>query len=320
MMSLSMSRRNLLVLVSAFSVLGCIAAAQSQESTGQLTPGRQRLLIKSTRDGSLQPAYVIVPPGYNAGGPAVPLVVSLHTWNFTLEQRFPAFETGTTSRNWIYLFPDFRGVDDHPEACGSDLAQQDVLDAVAWTRAHLKIDEKRIYLYGWSGGGHMALLMASRQPDLWAAVSAWAGITDMAAYHRERAQDRPPMTSDQLDACMGGAPGASAAVDAQYSVRSPIRNLARASNVPIDIWNGVDDSDVAPTHALIAFNRLAAATGAPAVSPQDIAKTAQVSDAALGRDIFLRRTAGPSRVTIYKGGHETIPAPTFEWFEKHVKP
>ena len=43
-------------------------------------------------------------------------------------------------------------------------------------------------------------------------------------------------------------------------------------------------------------------------------------DAKLGRDIFLRRMAGPSRITIYQGGHETIAAPTFEWFEKHVKP
>jgi len=283
-------------------------------------------------DKTLQPSYIIVPPNYNPNGAPIPMVVALHSWSFTLEQRHTEFETETTSRGWIYLFPNFRGVDDHPEACGSELAQQDVLDAVAWARAHYKIDEKRIYLWGWSGGGHMALQMATRQPDLWAAVSAWAGITDMAAYYREYLQEQPPITTRQLSACMGGAPGSSAAVDTQYSLRSPITNLARASKIPMDIWNGNNDTDVSPTHALLASNRLAEATNSVKVSADEIAQLARrngrldrpqasdtVMDASLGREVFLRRTAGPSRVTIYSGGHETHAAPTFQWFENHRK-
>ena len=324
--------RQLLMLAGALVLASCGATAQNTETPGQPPPGRQVVQIRSTRDGTLQPAYVIVPPESSPGGPAAPLVVALHTWNSTLEQHFQELEAGTTRRNWIYLFPNFRGVDNHPEACGSLIAQQDILDAVAWTRSHLKVDDRRIYLYGWSGGGHMALLMAARQPELWAAVSAWAGITDMAAYYRERLQDKPPMTTDQLEACMGGAPGANAAVDGQYASRSPITNLARAVKVPIDIWNGREDSDVSPTHALLAFNRLAAATGARQVSAEEISQLTrpgghldhpqpddQRADPNVGRDMFLRRTAGPARVTIYKGGHEAMAEPTFEWFEKHVK-
>jgi len=324
----------LVVIAAALGLLGiCTAHAQNAETAGSPPPGRNLVQVRSTRDGTLQPAYLLVPPGLSAGAPAPPLVVALHTWNFTLEQRFTELEAGTARRNWIYLFPNFRGVDDHPEACGSQIAQQDILDAVSWTQSHLKIDAKRIYLYGWSGGGHMALLMAARQPELWAAVSAWAGITDMAAYYRERLQDTPPMTTNQLEACMRGAPGASADVDAQYAARSPITSLARAAKVPIDIWNGRDDNDVSPTHALLAFNRLADAAGARRVSNEEIAQLTrqngrldrpqpndQLPDPAVGRDIFLRRTAGPTRVTIYKGSHEAMAAPTFEWFEKHVKP
>jgi dipeptidyl aminopeptidase/acylaminoacyl peptidase len=323
-----MRTRSLQILILGL-LTACIGTAQEQETATAPALGRQRITIRSTRDGSLQPSYIIVPPGYNPNGPAVPMVVALHTWNYTLEQRHQEFETGATQRNWIYLFPNFRGVDDHPEACGSDLAQQDVIDAVAWTRTHMKIDDKRIYLWGWSGGGHMALLMASRQPELWTAVSAWAGITDMAAYYRE--QD--PGTDSQLRGCMGDAPGASAAVDAQYTARSPITNIARASSTPIDIWNGRDDSDVSPTHAIQAFNRLAAATGSSLISREEATQLTrpnghlnrpqlsdQTIDTKLGREIFLRRTAGRSRITIYKGSHETIAAPTFEWFEKNVKP
>jgi dipeptidyl aminopeptidase/acylaminoacyl peptidase len=330
---MTLLKRSLILACFMTAMCGCFGMAQNRETTETPGPGRQQIFIRSTRDDSIQPSYIIVPPDYKASGPAIPMVVALHTWSFTLEQRFQEFESGTTRRNWIYLFPNFRGIDDHPEACGSELAQQDVLDAVQWTRSHLNIDEKRIYLWGWSGGGHMALLMASRQPDLWTAVSAWAGITDMAAYYRERLQDRPPLTTDQLRACIGGVPGANATVDTQYSVRSPVNSLARAAKVPIEIWNGRDDGDVSFTHALQAFNRLAVAAGSAPVSTDEIAQLArpnghldrpqssdQVSDANLGREIYLRRTAGPSRVTIYRGGHETIAAPTFDWFEKHVKP
>src|SRR5437870_6673788 len=123
----------------------CIGTAQERETTTAPAQGRQRVMIRSKRDGSLQPSYIIVPPGYNPNGPAVPLFVALHTWSYTLEQRHPKFETGATQRNWIYLFPNFRGVDDHAEACGSELAQQDAVDAVVWTRAHMTIDDTRIY-------------------------------------------------------------------------------------------------------------------------------------------------------------------------------
>jgi len=315
-----------------FLLSGCLTSAQENETTTAPGPGRSRIFLRSNRDETLQPSYIIVPSGYNPAGAPIPMVVALHTWSFTLEQRHTQFETETTSRGWIYLFPNFRGVDDHAEACGSELAQQDVLDAVAWARGQYNIDEKRIYLWGWSGGGHMALQMATRQPDLWAAVSAWAAITDMAAYYREYLQEQPATTMRQLIACMGGAPGSSPAVDTQYSSRSPITNLARASNTPIDIWNGNSDTDVSPTHALLAFNRLAEATNSVKVSAEEIAQLTRrsgrldnpqasdtVTDARLGREIFLRRTAGPSRVTIYRGNHETLSAPTFEWFEKHRK-
>lgn len=313
-------------------LVSSISVAQTQESIDPPVPGRQRVLIRSSRDGSLQPSYIIVPAGYNTQVPA-PLMVALHTWSFGIDnQRFQEFEQDAERRNWIYLAPEFRGVDDHPEACGSEIAQQDILDAVTWTRAHLKVDDKRIYLWGWSGGGHMALLMASRAPDVWAAVSAWAGITDMAAYYRERSREQPPLTQGQLRACMGGAPGSSTSADSQFSERSPLTYLDRAVRVPIDIWNGRDDGDVHPAHAMLAFNKIAQAAGADLISSDEIEQLTklhgvlehpqlsdQTRDPALGHQIFLRRTAGVSRITIYEGGHMTAAGPTFDWFDGHKK-
>jgi hypothetical protein len=131
---------------------------------------------------------------------------------------------------------------------------------------------------------------------------------------------------------MGGAPSSSASVDSQYSERSPLTHLDRAAGLPIDIWNGRDDNDVAPAHAIFAFNKIAGAVNATRISSDEIAQltrphgtldhpqtTDNAPDPLLGHAIFLRRTAGPSRVTIYEGGHMTAANPTFRWFETRKK-
>jgi poly(3-hydroxybutyrate) depolymerase len=330
-------RSQLVVAIGVISLAGSLPAQAPQETTA-VTSGRQRILVRSTRDASLQPSYLIVPETFQATGNPVPLVVSLHTWSFDLEQRLQSVEAETARRNWIYLFPNFRGADDHPEACASELAQQDVLDAVAWARRHLTIDARRIYLFGWSGGGYMALAMAGRAPELWAAVSAWAPISDLAAWHGERANDPSPTIARQIRACVGGAPGESASVDAQYRARSPVTTLHSATDVPIDLWGGRRDghappaNDVAVSHALGAFNVIARAVGATAVSEAEVQQLGRVDgrlteprpgdearDPAIDRDVFLRRTAGRSRVTVYDGGHEMHAGAAFAWFDAHAK-
>ncbi len=79
------------------------------------------------------------------------------------------------SRGWAFVEPNFRGVNDHPEACGSALARQDILDSIDWIQTQRPIDSQRIYLAGISGGGHMTMLMVAWHPDRFSAASAWVG-------------------------------------------------------------------------------------------------------------------------------------------------
>ena len=65
------------------------------------------------------------------------------------------------NRQWVFIEPNFRGVNDHSEACGSTLARQDVLDAIDWALELGIADRERIYLAGVSGGGHMTMMMAA---------------------------------------------------------------------------------------------------------------------------------------------------------------
>ena len=133
--------------------------------------------ITSSKDGAQQPALFYVPATGNES--KVPLLIFLHSWSTDYKSaggRDEVLDEGRR-RGWVVIIPNFRGMNDHPDACGSDLAVQDVIDSVKYAKEKARVDEKRVYLLGSSGGGHMALLMAARAPQLWTAVSAWVPIT-----------------------------------------------------------------------------------------------------------------------------------------------
>ena len=211
---------------------------------------RRALDIPSSLDDSVQKSYLVVPPPNLANG-RQPLLIVLHPWSANNEGRSPAIEAEAAARGWFLLLPNFRGPSDHPEGCGSRAAQQDILDAAAFVSSRFLIDERRIYLMGYSGGGFMTLLMAARFPQAWAAASAWAGITDLAAWYEETSEDS---IRSQLRGCFGGPP---AVEQAQYSERSPISYLRPTLNVPIEIAHGDHNPQVSVRHALRAFDVLA---------------------------------------------------------------
>jgi acetyl esterase/lipase len=230
------------------------------------------------------------------------------------------------------VLPNFRGPNSRPEACGSKLAQQDVLDAVAWMQKNYNVDAKRIYLTGSSGGGHMTLQMAGNHPDLWAAASAWVGISDLTAWHARHAKDK---YGEMMRKSCGGAPGESKEIDAEYAARSPLTHLAGAKNVPLDIGAGIWDGhagSVPVSHSLNAFNVVAKANGDAPIGPSVIEQLGiaewwtnappvdqETFDAAFDRTIYYRRTSGKCRVTLFEGGHERLDAAALDWLERHVK-
>ena len=314
----------MLVLTSSFVVSLVSAAGWAGE--------RIKVQIRSSADATEQPCYVILPDGYEPEREPRPLLVSLHTFSGDVEQRQMEFEAEANRAGWIYLFPHFRGPNKTPEACGSAFAQQDILDAVDWAIETYPIDARRIYLVGASGGGHMAMLMAGRYPQRWAAVSAWVGISDLASWHQRHADGN---YGAMLRASCGGAPGESAEVDEQYRVRSPMTWLHRAVGLPLDLAAGIHDGHTGsvPTgQTLDAFNTVARAGGYEAIGEDEIKRLSRPDgrledpkpsdlepDEAYGRVIYLRRHAGPARVTIFEGGHEGLARPAIAWLGQHVR-
>jgi len=306
-----------------FLVMGLTVVSLEAQETAPNGPGRHRFEVRSSADSSLQPSYLFLPS--RVASPA-PLAVLLHTWSFDLEQRDTTVEIEASKRGWILLAPNFRGPNNHPKGCGSPESQQDILDAVAWVQSHYNVDDRRIYLLGLSGGGYMTMLMAARHPEPWAAASAWVGISDLRDWYTAHNADR---YGEMMRACFGGSPESTDSRNAEYRARSPVTYLKPQPRVPLDLAAGRFDSTVAASHTLRAFQAIAPGI----VSSADVdallrpgpgfprpSATDTASDPILGRRIFLRREAGPSRVTIFDGGHEWVPKAAIAWLAKQRKP
>jgi enterochelin esterase-like enzyme len=316
-----------------------VAAATSSHSTS--SPEPQVVTIPSAH-GPPQKLTVLLPDDLAKDGDegsARPLVVSLHTWGGDHTQKDTEdMDEHAQQLGWIYVFPDFQGPNKRPEACGSELVQQNILEAVVWAKATYPVDASRIYLTGASGGGHMTLLMAARYPEIWAAACAFVGISDLAAWHDRHADDQ---YGDDTRACTGGRPGQSEAIDEQFRARSPLTYLGNPKlaelDLPLDILAGIFDGhtgSVPIRHSIDAFNAVASSAGRPTVSEAEIQELTlgegsgrlghkQPSDCevdlALGREIHLRRAAGRARLTIFEGGHEGIGTAAVDWLQRFAK-
>ncbi|WP_339733574.1 prolyl oligopeptidase family serine peptidase [uncultured Gimesia sp.] len=315
---------------------GNLIAAEKAKETKQPQAKQTPLIpikVKSSLDQSLQPSLVWAPEA--AKTTPTPLLIFLHSWSGNYKQNNAKWLKEAQKRGWIYLHPNFRGVNQQPEACGSQLARQDILDAIDYVIKHYNVDPSRIYLAGSSGGGHMTMLMAGHHPDRFSAASAWVGISDLAAWYHFHVKDGKPQNyARMILKSLTEKPGVSSQVDAEYRDRSPLFWIANATDLPLDLNAGVTDGktgSVPFAHTLRAFNALAEKNQTTPISKAEMQQlwdhgklktphsTDQEIDETYDRDIHLRRNSGQARVTIFEGGHEGLPEPACEWLSKQSR-
>ena len=314
---------------------GKIQRVKTKNDLSETVLAEDIVTIPSTYDGALQHVRFL-----EAAGKSRPLLVALHTWSYDYKQEDVCDEyfARARERDWHCIFPDFRGANNKPEACGSEAALRDILDAVAWAKETLDVDPRRVFLAGASGGGHMSLHVAGFSPSTWTAVSAWVPISDLARWHEETTE-RKLAYAGHIELVCGGPPGASPEVDAEYRKRSPLTSLWRANIIPMDINAGIHDGhggsyggagSVPVGQTIRAYNELVKAADKPSdIIPEDVIEiiekdehvpdyaVSEVSeDADYRRAIHLRRTSGLTRLTILEGGHEILYDAAFAWFER----
>ncbi len=289
--------------------------------------------IASSADGTDQPSLYLAPK--SPIKVPVPLLVYLHSWSSDYHQDNIGWLKEAAARGWLFIQPNFRGQNDTPQACGSKLARQDILDAIEWMQSKYHVDTRRIYLAGSSGGGHMTMLMAGHHPDRFSAASAWVGIGDLAEWYRFHTKDgQPGKYADDILKSLGGPPGTSKEIDNEYRDRSPQFHIRNAVSLPLDIAAGVTDGhtgSVPIQHSLFVYNELANAQKLPLVSELEIDElwtdqkmsnpgpSDRGVDPTYEREILLRRTAGKCRVTIFDGGHEGLPHAGCEWLSRQQR-
>lgn len=264
-----------------------------------------------------------------------PLLVALHTWSGNYKQTGgKTYARWCIDQNWVFIHPDFRGPNWTPAAMGSDLAVADILSAVEYAKKNASIDENRIYLIGVSGGGHASLLLAGRAPGVWAGVSAWCGISDIAKWHDET-QKAGSGYWKHIEKALGGDPNLNPKLKADADHRSPLSWLDQAPGVNLDINHGITDGrsgSVPFSHSLHAFNqvlpsqspeRLPSETIAQAWvsgTPDPLPNSQSLIDPLYGtRPPVYRKISGNTRVTLFQGGHEIIHLAALNWLAQQRK-
>jgi hypothetical protein len=267
-------------------------------------------------DDTDQPAAIIT----NTTATAKPLLVALHTWSSTYTQRSATLENWCAARNWTYIRPNYRGANNTSSACGSERAILDIVDAVTYCKSIAAVDNNRVYLYGLSGGGHMALLCAGRLRNTFTAITAWCGITDLAAWY-DQCKGTEYLYWQDLESVCGGTP---LQYPAEYASRSPMTYVNQVV-CPVQINTGINDGytgSVPTSHTLLWWNaRVPESLRFSTEQVSSIVDSRTIPDGlgvtvqspAWGGKLLMRRGYGPSEINVFNGTHEAIDAAALEW-------
>jgi predicted esterase len=273
---------------------------------------------------------------YHSGSDAKkPLLLVLHSWSDDYLQHFGIpYGIFAVRNDWIFMHPNFRGEFNHADGTASERAVRDVLDALQYAKAHAPVDENRIYLAGFSGGAMMSLIMIGRYPEAFSAALVWVPVYDLNDWYRTLTRSGL-YYSDQymsdIEASCGGSPDRDSQAASECRRRSPSAYLAdaRGKGVKVFISGGVEDPFVPTSHAIRAFNDLAAEDQAiPEADYQAIDRTQRLPGSLEGHavqdrffeeadlPVLFKRTSRDATLVIFDGGHDIVYNAGFEWLSR----
>jgi|CZKI01.1.fsa_nt_gi dienelactone hydrolase len=164
---------------------------ERQGRQGRIRPyGFLRLAYRDEVDGSPQFCRAYLPARYDPAR-KWPVVIDLHGYNpqnpvyvrwWAASDRHSGYDTEPSDgRGFIFMAPHGRG-----NASYIGMGDSDVVRALAEAKRLLNVDDDRVYLMGESMGGWGTWNIATRHPDLFAAISPIFGGSD---YHAEMSEE-----------------------------------------------------------------------------------------------------------------------------------
>ncbi len=247
-----------------------------------------------------------------------PLIVSLHTWSGDYNQEDPLAKE-VLLRDWNYIHPDFRGPNNNPMACGSELVIADIEDAILYAVKRGNVDINNVHIIGVSGGGYAALLAYMKLTYPVKSFNAWASISDLTSWYWEsKGRNAKYATDIELVAMSEEKMNWT-----ELYNRSPI-NLpapAQRKKATLNLYTGIHDGytgSVPITHSVLFYNKIAAALF-PGKEEHLISDSTIVSLLAKRKNpdadtlqklctriIHLQKQLSGLSFTLFEGGHEML--------------
>ena len=308
-------------------VLGSLFTNAQTANNIQPVSFLQKDSIRSSLDQSTQVFY------YSKATAAKPqpLIVQLHSWSFPADSlKTVDLDIEARNKNYNYIFPDFRGVNDHVKACCSDFVIADIDEAIDWAIKNMNIDKNHIYLIGYSGGGYATLAMYVRSRHDIRVFSAWASISDLVAWYGQSIERKNKYAAEIIQ-CTGAAGVFDTARARERSPLSWATPLEKRKNSVIQIFAGIHDGfdgSVPISQSVNFYNKLLhdfkEPDSANYVKSQELtvmSETQKFPSSNTNRKIgdrIIHYQKGTKNVllTIFEGGHELLSKQAIEYIEQ----
>lgn len=291
-------------------------------------PPFEKVQIKSSLDNKLQNAYFYK----TTNTEKTPLVVSLHSWAGDYTQYDVGVADLVIKKDFNYIYPNFRGRNDNPDACASDLAISDINDAIQFAIDNGNVDQDNIFVIGGSGGAHATLSFYPKTKHRIKAYIAWNPITDLIEWFHQSKNRNSRYSDDILK--VTHIDSESEFNERLIKERSPIHQRTPQTNSDIHLFAGYHDgykgsveNPVPITHTLNYFNKLVLSFGGNQkdLIPQELitklaTKSLPLTEKTINdnREIVYQRKFKNINLTIFNGNHEQIESETFDIIESYL--
>lgn len=249
-----------------------------------------------------------------------PLVVELHTWSNSSHSQTNLMVQQTHEKNWNFIFPNFRGVNNQPKTCCSDYVIADIDEAIDWALKNMNVDAKRIYIIGFSGGGYATFAMYMKSRHTIHSFSAWCGISDLSTWYWQSAERKNRYATDIIKCTEAGE----TFNEQKAKDRSPLywkTPVKKRKKSVLQIYAGIHDGytgSVPISHSINFYNKLL-----QDVKEKDTAKYVSGADAAVmlkeqmlpakesakkidDRKVHYQNASRKISIIIFEGGHEIL--------------
>jgi len=278
--------------------------------------------IKSPIDETLQSAYFYKTKSLDPQ----PLVVSLHTWSNDYTQ-YDSINEFSLEKDYNYIHPNFRGVNNTKDACCSELVISDIDAAIDFALENANVDPSRIYVIGMSGGGYATLAMFMKSKHKIKKFSSWVPLVDLIQWYNETKVLKLKYAPEILLCTQSKDDVLNEEIARQKSPifwKTPVNKLNYSTlEISTGIYDGMIGNGVIPiTHSINFYNKLltdlSVTDSAKYVSDTEkltllefrkpLGDFGQIS----GREVILLKETNNIKLTLFEGGHEILTKYAFE--------